>query len=130
VNRQLSIKRQVSEPLLTTQTKHTTKVNSYSEHKLDQLVQLQQQCSKQWKFLKATANNLAHLEKQVKKIKETDIILTSCDECAGAALNVCGKCLLYIEGQIERYPSAPDTIEKDQLRIAVLDEGQEDAYWL
>jgi hypothetical protein len=130
VNKQLSIKRQVSEPLLITKTKHTTKVNNYSEYKLDQLVQLQQQCSKQWKSLKATANNLAHLEKQVKKIKETSIILTSCDQCAGAALNVCGKCLLYIGGEIERYPSAPDTIEKDQLRIAVLDEGQEDAYWL
>jgi hypothetical protein len=130
VNKQLGIKRQVSGPLPITKTKHTTKVNSYSEYKLEQLVQLQQQCSKQWKSLKATENNMARLEKQVKKIKETDIIFTSCDQCAGAALNVCRKCLLYIGGQIDRYPSAPDTIEKDQLHIAVLDEGQEDAYWL
>ena len=130
MNKKSSIKRQVSEPLLTTQTKHTTEVNSYSGYKLDQLVQLQQQCSKQWKSLKATANNLARLERKVKKIKEKDIILTSCDQCAGAALNVCGKCVQYIGGKIERYPSPPDTIEKDQLHIAFLDEGQEDAYWL
>ena len=122
MNKQLSIKRQASEPLLITKTKNTAKVNRSSEYKVDQLIQLQQQCSKQWKSLKATAIELAHLEIQVKKI--------NCDQCVGTDLNLCGKCMLYIGGQIEKFPRSSDVLEQDQLRISALDEGQEDAYWL
>lgn len=130
MNKQVSIKRQVCEPLLITQTKNTTKVNSYSEYKMDQLIRLQRKYSRQWQSLEATATELARLEIQVKKTKYADATLTNCDQCVGKDLHLCGKCMIYIGGQIKGSPNAADAIEQGQLRITALDEGQEDAYWL
>jgi|TARA_B110000208_G_C11673834_1_gene396204 hypothetical protein len=138
VNNQLNVKRHVGEPLPKTHTESTTKVNNYSEFKVNQLAQLQQQCSKQLQSLKETVVDLALLELQVKKITSTDTILNSCDQCVGKDSNLCERCIVYIGEHMERYPNASDTAKKDQLDItifdavfdAIFDEGQEDAYWL
>ena len=104
--RQLLIKWQTSELLSIAQAKYTNQVNSDSNWKIDQLIQLQNQYAEQSKsspalkhhHLKAISNELAHLKNQEKEIKYVDIILDDCDQCLGKSLKLCGKCILYNTG--------------------------------
>jgi hypothetical protein len=130
VNNQLNIKRQITEPLRITKTENTTKLNSYSESKVDRLAQLKLQRSRKLQSLKETAVDLARLEMQVKKITATDTIINSCDQCVGKYLNLCGRCMLYIGEHIKKHPNSSKDAQKSQSDIVFFDEGQEDAYWL